>query len=138
MLIVWREVSHRIALVVDGFNKGSNSALAIVAECVQENGKIAELLGQMQVPGIRHPELIGAVERHAAGQIANDTPAVARVGRHEHERSPGQAQKIVLAQRGDRCQCRSWPDQPMPTSWHMLSILMIPPCDRDVIAWMTS
>jgi hypothetical protein len=86
MLIVWREVSHRIASVADGFNKGSNGALAIVAECVQENGKIAELLGQMQVRGIRHPELIGAVEHHAAGQIGNDTPAVARVGRHEHVR----------------------------------------------------
>jgi hypothetical protein len=98
MLIVWREVSHRIASVVDGFNKGSNGALANVAECVQENGKIAELLGQMQVPGIRHPELIGAVEHYASGRIGNDTPAVVRVGCHGHERGLAQAQKIVLAQ----------------------------------------
>jgi hypothetical protein len=67
------------------------------AECVQDDGEIAELLRQMHVGDISHPELIEAGEHYTAGKIGNDAPVVTRVRCCRHKRGLAQAQKVVLA-----------------------------------------
>src|SRR6185437_14010167 len=69
----------------------------LAAECVQDDSEITELLRQMQVRDIGHPELIEVVEHDTVGKIGNDTPVVVRVRRHRHERGLAQTQKVVLA-----------------------------------------
>ena len=69
----------------------------LAAECVQDDSEIAELLRQMHVGDVSHPELIEAGEHYTAGKIGNDAPAVTRVRRCRHKRGPAQAQKVVRA-----------------------------------------
>ena len=68
----------------------------LAAECVQDDSEITELLRQMQVRDIGHPELIEVVEHDTVGKIGNDTPVVVRVRRHR-QRGLAQTQKVVLA-----------------------------------------
>ena len=67
------------------------------AECVEDDREITELLRQMQVRDIGHPELIKAVQHYPVRKIGNDAPVVARVRRRWHKRGLAQAQKVVLA-----------------------------------------
>jgi hypothetical protein len=64
----------------------------LAAECVQDDSQIAELLRQMQVDDIGHPELIEAVEHDTTDKIGNDAPAVLRVCRSWDKRRLAQAQ----------------------------------------------
>jgi hypothetical protein len=65
-------------------------------EGVEHDRQIGELLGQMHVGDVGHPELVQPGQLHAPRQVGYHPPAVLGIRRPRHERPGTQAQQVVL------------------------------------------